>query len=79
MTYSLAGETIPSAGTPEIPNCRGTTVSAMAHQFGGIKQAAVTLGYSSVRALQRALRCFVRTADAMHVVELLAQALLLVH
>ncbi|HEY8005848.1 MAG TPA: hypothetical protein VIE66_03360 [Methylocella sp.] len=58
MTYSLAGETIPGAGTPGIPNCRGTTVSAMAHQFGGIKQAAVTLGYSSVRVLQNSITAF---------------------
>lgn len=58
MTYALAGETIPGAGTPGIPNCRGTTVSAMAHQFGGIKQAAVTLGYSSVRALQNSITVF---------------------
>src|SRR5262249_9075818 len=30
MTFSLAGDTIPGAGTPGLPNCHGKTVSAMA-------------------------------------------------
>jgi hypothetical protein len=44
MTSSLAGDTIPEAGTPGQPNCTGKTVSAMAHEFGGIHQAALSLG-----------------------------------
>jgi hypothetical protein len=52
MTFSLAGNTIPEAGTPGRANCHGQTVSAMAHEFGGIDASASSLGYSSVDALQ---------------------------
>lgn len=58
MTFSLAGETIPAAGTPGQANCHGETVSALAHQFGGIRTAAFALGFSSVSALQGGLRGF---------------------
>jgi hypothetical protein len=58
MTLSLAGETIPRAGTPGQPNCHGKTISALAHQFGGIDAAASGLGFSSVAALQNAIRTF---------------------
>ena len=34
MTFALAGETIPEAGTPGQSNCHGETVAAMADQFG---------------------------------------------
>lgn len=58
MTFSLAGETIPEAGTPGQANCHGKTVSAVAMQFGGFEAAAAALGYSSVNALQDALKTF---------------------
>jgi hypothetical protein len=58
MTFSLAGNTIPEAGTPGRANCHGQTVSAMAHEFGGIDASASTLGYSSVDALQDGTKVF---------------------
>jgi hypothetical protein len=60
MTFSLAGETIPNAGTPGRANCHGRTVSALARQFGGIDAAASALGFSSVASLQDVLRAFCR-------------------
>jgi hypothetical protein len=58
MTFLLAGDTIPGAGTSGNPNCRGTTVSAMANEFGGIQKAALRLGYFSVDALQNGIAVF---------------------
>jgi hypothetical protein len=58
MTFSLKGETIPEAGTPGQANCHGQSVSAVARQFGGVPAAASALGFSSVKALQAALRGF---------------------
>jgi hypothetical protein len=58
MTFSLAGNTIPEAGTLGQANCHGQTVSAMAEEFGGIDASASTLGYSSVDALQNGIRLF---------------------
>lgn len=58
MTFSLTGNTIPAAGTPGKANCHGRTVSAMAHEFGGIDASASTLGYSSVGALQDGINVF---------------------
>ena len=58
MTFSLAGDTIPQAGTPGLANCHGKSVSALAHQFGGLDAAASALGFSSVKALQDAFREF---------------------
>ena len=58
MTFSLAGETIPEAGTPGQANCHGKSVSAVAKQFGGFAPAAAALGFSSVNALQDALNTF---------------------
>ena len=58
MTFSLTGETVPEAGTPGQANCHGQTVSALAHQFRGLQSAASALGFSSVGALQDALRTF---------------------
>src|SRR5262249_44080798 len=52
MAFSLTGETVPEAGTPGQPNCHGQTISALAHQFGGIDAAASALGFSTVQALQ---------------------------
>src|SRR5499427_82694 len=58
MAFSLTGETVPAAGTPGQPNCHGQTVSALAHQFGGINAAASALGFSSVQALQNSFGLF---------------------
>jgi hypothetical protein len=58
MTFSLAGETIPEAGTPGEPNCHGQTVSALAHQFGGFSEASTALRFSSVEGLQDEVRAF---------------------
>ena len=58
MTFSLTGETIPEAGTPGQADCHGQTISALAHQFGGILSASSALGFSSVHALQDAFRVF---------------------
>jgi hypothetical protein len=58
MTYSLTGNTIPEAGTPEQANCHGNTISAMANEFGGLDASASTLGFSSVDALQDGVRVF---------------------
>ena len=58
MTFSLTGTTIPKAGTPGRANCHGKSVSALAHQFGGISAAAPALGFSSVAALHDGLRSF---------------------
>jgi hypothetical protein len=57
-TFSLAGETVPEAGTPGRANCHGHSVSALAHQFGGLHAAASALGFSSVKALQDAFKAF---------------------
>jgi len=58
LTFALNGETIPEAGTPGQPNCRGRTVSALARQFGGLAEAAVVLGFASVDALQNGIGLF---------------------
>jgi hypothetical protein len=58
MTFSLNGETVPAAGTPGQANCHGKTVSALATQFGGLDAASSALGFSSVAALQDAIRVF---------------------
>ena len=58
MTFSLAGETVPDAGTPGQANCHGKSISALAQQFGSADAASVTLGFSSVQALQDAFRLF---------------------
>jgi len=52
MTFSLAGDTVPDAGTPGQANCHGKTISALARQFRGIHSAALALGASSVNDLQ---------------------------
>ena len=58
MTFSLSGETVPRAGTPGRANCHGKSVSALAHQFGGLDAAASALGFSSVEALLEAFDAF---------------------
>jgi hypothetical protein len=55
MTFSLAGVTLPKA-TPGRPNCHGKSVSTLAEQFRGLDAAASSLGFSSVDALQDALK-----------------------
>jgi len=52
MTFSLAGDTVPEAGTPGQANCHGKTISALARQFRGIDAAVLALGASSVNDLQ---------------------------
>lgn len=46
------------AGQPGKANCHGKSVSALAQQYGGLDAAASALGYSSVQALQDAIRTF---------------------
>jgi len=58
MAFSLTGETVPAAGTPGQPNCQDQTISALAHQFGDIRDATSALGFSSVRALQNGFALF---------------------
>ena len=52
MTFSLAGDTVPEAGTPGQANCHGKTISALARQFRSINAAVLALGASSVNDLQ---------------------------
>jgi hypothetical protein len=58
MTFSLTGETVPEAGSPGQANCHGQSVSALAHQFGGLDTAASALGFSSVEALHDGFQTF---------------------
>jgi hypothetical protein len=58
MAFSLSGDTVPEAGTPGKANCHGQTISALAHEFGGINGAAISFGSSSVAALQNAVVLF---------------------
>jgi YVTN family beta-propeller protein len=48
------------AGTPGFSNCQGQSVAALANQPGGIDAAAAALGYTSVKALQNAIKAFCR-------------------
>jgi hypothetical protein len=57
MTFSLVGATLPNA-KPGRPNCHGKSVSELAEQFQGLDTAASSLGFSSVDALQDALKAF---------------------
>src|SRR6185369_13151202 len=58
MTFSLAGETVPEAGTPGVANCLGQTIAALAQESGGTYSAASSLGFSSVQALQDGFTLF---------------------
>ncbi len=58
MTFSLAGETVPQAGTPGLSNCQGKSISALAHQFGGIHAAASALGFPGAEALLESFKAF---------------------
>jgi hypothetical protein len=64
MTFSLAGDSIPGAGTPGNSNCRSTTFSAIAQEFGDIREAALRLGYFSVDALQSGIAVFCQDPKA---------------
>jgi hypothetical protein len=46
------------AGTPGSPPCHDLSTSALAHKYGSMPQAAVALGYSSVKALQSDITLF---------------------
>jgi hypothetical protein len=58
MSFSLAGETVPEAGTPGQLNCKGQTTFALANQFGGVSEAASGLGFSGVDALQNGIALY---------------------
>jgi hypothetical protein len=58
MTFSLAGETVPEAGTQGVANCLGQTIAALAGEFGSVYSAASSLGFSSVQALQDGFTLF---------------------
>ena len=58
MSFSLAGETVPDAGTPGQPICHGQSISALAHQFGNVDAAASALGFATVHALQNSFALF---------------------
>jgi hypothetical protein len=57
-TGQFAVRVVGFAGTPGSTQCHGTSVSALAHKYGGMAQAAVALGYSSVKALQADITLF---------------------
>jgi hypothetical protein len=48
----------PFAGIPGQANCHGQSVSALSQQFGSMDAAAAALGYTSVQALQSAIKDF---------------------
>jgi hypothetical protein len=57
MTFSVTGATI--SGTPRHANCRGESISGLSDDFEGHLDAAASgLGFSSVKALQEAVRDF---------------------
>ena len=58
MTFSLAGETVPEAGTPGVANCLGKTFAGLAEEFGSTYSAASSLGFSSVQAMQDGFTLF---------------------
>jgi YVTN family beta-propeller protein len=43
------------AGTPGKANCYGKSVSALVRQYHGLHAAAAALGFSSIRALEKAI------------------------
>jgi len=58
MSFSLTGATVPEAGTPGVANCHGETIAALAHEFDSTYSAALSLGFSSVQALQDGFTLF---------------------
>jgi hypothetical protein len=63
MTVSLAGQTVPDAGTPGTANCHGKTVSALSDQFGDIDAAAAEMAFSGPGSLQDELQEFCGAAQ----------------
>ena len=59
-TTDLGAAAAAFAGTPGQANCHGTSISALARQFGCLDAAASALGFESVQALQDAIREFCR-------------------
>ena len=57
-TYADVTQRSPFTGTAGAANCHGKTVAALAQQDGGLSNAAATLGYASVAALQDAITGF---------------------
>lgn len=51
-------DSAPFAGQPGKPNCHGKSVSALDQHFGSLDAAASGLGFSSVKALQDAIKAF---------------------
>ena len=43
------------AGTPGKANCYGKSVSALVRQYHGLHDATAALGFSSIRALEKAI------------------------
>lgn len=58
MAFSLAGQTVPNAGTPGQTNCNGKTLAALSEQFGTLDEATSVLGFSSVAALHHGFNLF---------------------
>ncbi len=46
------------SGAPGTPNCAGSSVSTLAHTYGGIAASAKALGYSTVAGLQSAIATY---------------------
>jgi hypothetical protein len=46
------------AGDPGTANCQGQSASALAQQYGSLNAAAAALKFSSVAALQNAIKAF---------------------
>jgi len=60
VSFSIDSLTAMFAGTPGFSNCHGQSVAALAQQYGGLDAASKALGYTSVQALQDAIRAFCR-------------------
>jgi YVTN family beta-propeller protein len=59
IAYGLFIQPRPTfAGTLGTPNCHGQSVSVLNQQYGNINAAAKVLSYSSVQALQDAIRAY---------------------
>jgi streptogramin lyase len=57
-TSRTAVLTVTFAGVPGSKNCHGTSVSALAKNFGGLQAAATALGYPNVDGLQKAIDAY---------------------
>jgi YVTN family beta-propeller protein len=54
------------AGTPGKPICKAKSTSALVKTFGGLKRAAIALGFPAVEALQLAVKTYCRNDDIEH-------------